>query len=188
MPPFLQKSREYDMLPIVKVNLSFQIMFIYRYTLLLLALFFIGCNTAANWYFGAFFTNHQWVWFTIVTFEIIIMYAVAQFSILSPIIKLKREIALFLTGGKRGSSLDLVSRNPEMRFIVNFFNKSLEILKNFKEELQSGKTLRSEVELAAEIQKHILSKTHVHLPSMDIVANSKSASEVGGDSYDIIER
>lgn len=75
-----------------------------------------------------------------------------------------------------------------MRFIVNFFNRSLEILKNFKEELQSGKTLRSEVELAAEIQKHILSKDHVHLPSMDIVANSKSASEVGGDSYDIIER
>jgi serine phosphatase RsbU (regulator of sigma subunit) len=75
-----------------------------------------------------------------------------------------------------------------MRFIVGFFNRSLEILKNFKEELQSGKTLRSEVELAAEIQKHILSKTHVHLPSMDIVANSKSASEVGGDSYDIIER
>ena len=44
------------------------------------------------------------------------------------------------------------------------------------------------MELAAEIQKHILSKTHVHLPTMDIVANSKSASEVGGDSYDIIER
>jgi len=65
------------------------------------------------------------------------MFAVAQFSLLSPIVKLKREIALFLTGGKRGASLELASRNPEMRFIVGFFNRSLEILKNFKEELQS---------------------------------------------------
>ena len=163
-------------------------MFIYRYTLLLLVLFFIGSNTGAYWYFSDFFAIHPWVWFAIVTIELIIMFVVAQFSLLSPIVKLKREIALFLTGGKRGASLELASRNPEMRFIVGFFNRSLEILKNFKEELQSGKTLRSEVELAAEIQKHILSKTHVHLPSMDIVANSKSASEVGGDSYDIIER
>jgi hypothetical protein len=76
-------------------------MFIYRYTLLLIALFFIGANTGAYWFFADFFATHQGVWFSIVTFEIVVMFVVAQFSLLSPIIKLKKEIALFLTGGKR---------------------------------------------------------------------------------------
>lgn len=115
----------------------------------------------------------------VLSFQLIAIFIMAYTTLISPINRLKKEIALFLTGGKKGSQLALISRNPEMRFIIGFFNKSLEILKNFKEELQSGKVLRSEVELAAEIQKHILSKTHVSLSSMDIVANSKSASEVG---------
>lgn len=35
----------------------------------------------------------------------------------------------------------------------------------------------------------MLSRPHsVNIPSLDIVADSRSATEVGGDSYDIIER
>ncbi len=163
-------------------------MFIYRYILLWLVLIFIGWDIAGSIYFKLFIVEHFWIVMTVLSLQLLAIFIVAYTTLISPINRLKKEIALFLTGGKKGSQLALISRNPEMRFIIGFFNKSLEILKNFKEELQSGKVLRSEVELAAEIQKHILSKTHVSLSSMDIVANSKSASEVGGDSYDIIQR
>jgi sigma-B regulation protein RsbU (phosphoserine phosphatase) len=70
--------------------------------------------------------------------------------------------------------------------VAIFFHRSLEILKNFKEEFQSGRVLRSEVELAADIQKNVLKKSPVHVPSLEIVADSKSATEVGGDSYDVL--
>jgi sigma-B regulation protein RsbU (phosphoserine phosphatase) len=78
--------------------------------------------------------------------------------------------------------------NPDVRFVINFFNKSLEILKNFKEEFKAGRMLKSEVEFASEIQRHVLKKRTVVIPSIDIVADTKSATEVGGDSYDIIEQ
>jgi serine phosphatase RsbU (regulator of sigma subunit) len=65
-----------------------------------------------------------------------------------------------------------------MQYVISFFNKSLEILKNFKEELRSGKELKSEVQLAAEIQKNTLTKNLPKIASMDIVANTKSATEV----------
>lgn len=47
--------------------------------------------------------------------------------------------------------------------------------------------LRSEVELAADIQKHVLKKAYPTVPTLEIMADTKSASEVGGDSYDIIQ-
>ena len=78
--------------------------------------------------------------------------------------------------------------NPDARYVINFFNKSLEILKNFKEEFKAGRILKSEVEFASEIQRHVLKKNTVVIPSMDVVANTKSATEVGGDSFDIIEQ
>jgi serine phosphatase RsbU (regulator of sigma subunit) len=71
------------------------------------------------------------------------------------------------------------SPNPAMQYVLSFFNKSLEILKNFKEELRSGKELKSEVQLASEIQKNTLTKNLPVIPSIDIVANTKSATEVG---------
>lgn len=78
--------------------------------------------------------------------------------------------------------------NPDARYVINFFNKSLEILKNFKEEFKAGRILKSEVEFASEIQRHVLKKNTIIIPSMDVVANTKSATEVGGDSFDIIEQ
>jgi sigma-B regulation protein RsbU (phosphoserine phosphatase) len=59
-------------------------------------------------------------------------------------------------------------------------------LRNFKEEFQSGRVLRSEVELASDIQKHVLKKSYPKSDTLEIVADTKSATEVGGDSYDII--
>ncbi len=78
--------------------------------------------------------------------------------------------------------------NPDVRFVINFFNKSLEILKNFKEEFKAGRILKSEVEFASEIQRHVLKKPTIVVPSLDIVTDTKSATEVGGDSYDIIQQ
>lgn len=118
--------------------------------------------------------------------EILTLSGLAYLTSIKPVRSLKKEIAFFLTGSKQGGTLTVGNVNPDVRFVINFFNKSLEILKNFKEEFKAGRILKSEVEFASEIQRHVLQKRTVVVPSIDIVADTKSATEVGGDSYDII--
>ncbi len=49
-----------------------------------------------------------------------------------------------------------------------------------------GKDIKSEVNLASELQWKLLKKKLLEVPSLNIVARSTPAWEVGGDSYDII--
>lgn len=118
--------------------------------------------------------------------EIIVLSGLAYLTSIKPVKSLKKEIALFLAGSKQAGALTVGNVNPDVRFVINFFNKSLEILKSFKEEFKAGRILKSEVEFASEIQRHVLQKRSVMIPSIDIVADTKSATEVGGDSYDVI--
>jgi len=81
-----------------------------------------------------------------------------------------------------------LSFHPDIQRVGKFTKKSLEVLGNFREELRTGRELKSEIDLAAEIQKHVLEKKESFIPSLQVLAQSKSATEVGGDSYDIIQR
>lgn len=130
----------------------------------------------------------KYFWPTVLLFEFLIFYIFVYRTIISPVFKLKKEIANFLTWWRLGWRLEISTSNYTMRYVINFFNKSLEILKNFKEDLRSGKELKSEVQLASEIQKNILTKVLPKIESLDIVANTKSASEVWWDSYDVIKQ
>ncbi len=118
--------------------------------------------------------------------QIVILLVVQKLAYVGPIDQLKKEIAHFLAGVKSGTRIPPSLFNPDLSYISSFFYRSLEILRNFKEEFQSGRILRSEVELAADIQRHVLKKSHPTIPSLEIVADTKSATEVGGDSYDIV--
>lgn len=127
--------------------------------------------------------------FAIITVvELAILFVLMQFVYVMPIAVLRKEIAYFLAGARQTKRLEASPLNPDLSYVTSFFHRSLEILKNFKEEFKSGRVLRSEVELAADIQRHVLKKTYPIVPYLDIVADTKSATEVGGDSYDIISQ
>lgn len=104
-----------------------------------------------------------------------------------PIHSLNQDIALFLTGVQSESNLKGNTLNKEMNFVIDFFVKSLEILKNFKDEIRSGRVLKGEVEIASELQRHILQKDTMIIPSLEIAMGAKAATEVWGDSYDLIQ-
>lgn len=70
--------------------------------------------------------------------------------------------------------------------MTEFFKKSLQILKVFKTELREGRKLRSEVEIASEIQSQSISQKEDNMPGLDLAVGICSASEVGGDSVDVI--
>ncbi|MCK9272807.1 PP2C family protein-serine/threonine phosphatase [Candidatus Gracilibacteria bacterium] len=161
-----------------------------KHSVLILLFIFIFGDIGIYFYLNALSleSDLSLYYLVIMIFEIVVIYFFTFTSIIKPISDLKREIAQFLTGGKKGQSLEFSGANPEIKYIISFFNRSLEMLKNVKEEFISGKALKGEVELASEIQKNTLNKKLVEVPSLDIVANTKSASEVGGDSYDVIKQ
>lgn len=125
--------------------------------------------------------------------ELIALYLLLHIAVLLPVKNIRKEIAIFTTGAKKEGGIEspgFLAKliYPYPTYITNFFNNSLVILKKFSDEYRAGRSLKSEVEFAAEIQKHVLAKKEVPIPSLQIVANSKSATEVGGDSYDVIPR
>ncbi len=115
-----------------------------------------------------------------------IIYFVLYKAYIQPVQVLNQSIAKFMTGIEEDINIDANSWSKWMNYVISFFVKSLQILKVFKQELRDGRKLRSEVEIASEIQKHVLTKTDVVVPSLEIALATVSASEVGGDSVDII--
>lgn len=161
-----------------------------KHSVLILLFIFIFWDIGIYFYLNALSleSDLSLYYLVIMIFEIVVIYFFTFTSIIKPISDLKREIAQFLTWWKKWQSLEFSGANPEIKYIISFFNRSLEMLKNVKEEFISGKALKWEVELASEIQKNTLNKKLVEVPSLDIVANTKSASEVGWDSYDVIKQ
>ncbi len=80
------------------------------------------------------------------------------------------------------------THNAHINYIILFFNKTLNTLKNIKWEFIHGKEIKWEVALAKEIQEKLLSKKSLDVPSLKVIAKSKPAAEIGGDSYDIIHQ
>lgn len=91
-----------------------------------------------------------------------------------------------MAGIDEDPNIHINSLSKGMNYIVSFFIKSLQILKVFKQELRDGRKLRSEVEIASEIQRHVVANEDTVIPSLEIAIATVPASEVGGDSLDII--
>jgi serine phosphatase RsbU (regulator of sigma subunit) len=91
-----------------------------------------------------------------------------------------------MTGMQDDASITPNAWSQGMNYVINFFIKSLQILKVFKVELREGRKLKSEIEIASEIQKRVLEKEETIVPSLEIAMATASATDVGGDSFDII--
>lgn len=124
---------------------------------------------------------------TIIYFSIIIVVVKKFYH--DPIKKLELTIKHFLVWNLKDSEIDFwKTPNIHLNYALSFFWKTLNTLKNIKDEFIHGKEIKWEVELGKEIQWKMLTKKHVEVPSFEIVAKSKPAWEIGWDSYDIIEQ
>lgn len=124
-----------------------------------------------------------------VCIESIIIISLIKWFFHSPILKLEYNIKNFLVWWLKDKDIKLwKSLNPHVDFIIAFFSKTLDTLKNIKSEFLHWKAIKSEVELWKEIQYKILSKKLTIPPSLSISVKSKPAWEIGWDSYDIIKQ
>lgn len=136
---------------------------------------------------GAEWNKYVLLW-TLLVFEAVITMVIVKTFYDTPILQLEYTIKKFLSWALKNKDIEMHSTlNPHLNFVLKFFSQTLKTLKNIKSEFIHGKEIKSEVGLAMEIQEKILTKKMISIPSLDIVARSKPAAEIGGDSYDIIQ-
>jgi phosphoserine phosphatase RsbU/P len=104
-----------------------------------------------------------------------------------PVKQLEYTIKRFLVGSLKEGNIQLKkTANPHLNYVLFFFGKTLDTLKHIKSEFIHGKEIKSEIDLAGEIQEKLLRKEIPQIPNLEIVGKSKPAAEIGGDSFDII--
>lgn len=115
----------------------------------------------------------------VILIQLPVLYFILYKAYIYPIQQLNQEIAKFMTGIQDDTTLVPDAWSKGMNYVITFFVKSLQILKVFKQELRDGRKLRSEVEIASEIQKHVLDKEETVIPSLEIAMATVPATEVG---------
>lgn len=130
-------------------------------------------------------------WFFIGGILAVILFVIVKWIIYyfydTPINKLEYAIKKFLVGSlKDWEIINHKTTNPHLNYILLFFTKTLGTLKHIKSEFLHGKEIKSEVNLAGEIQWKLLDKKLPKVPHLQIVAKSIPAWEIGWDSYDVI--
>jgi len=129
------------------------------------------------------------MWGIIAVFQFLIIKWIIYFFYDTPIKKLEYAIKRFLVGSLKDNEIkNYKTTNPHLNYILLFFTKTLWTLKHIKSEFLHGKEIKSEVNLAGEIQWKLLDKKLHSVPSLQIVAKSIPAWEIGGDSYDVISQ
>lgn len=119
---------------------------------------------------------------------LIIVYLI-RVNYVKPINDLNEHINDFITWKTKETDITINSdyKNPNVRRVIKFFDLILHSLKNIKQEFLSWKAIKSEVQLATELQEKLLNKKFEIVPSLDVVAKSMPAWEVWWDSFDIIK-
>lgn len=83
-----------------------------------------------------------------------------------------------MTGIDEEPLLEANAWSKGMNYVISFFIKSLQILRIFKKELREGRQLRTEVEIASEIQKNVMADSGSIVPDLEIALASNPATEV----------
>lgn len=123
-----------------------------------------------------------------VLIQFLLINVLIKFVFYSPILELKNGIFNFLNWNLKNKDIIFEKTfNSDIDAITSFFSKTLNILKNIKDEFLHGKEIKSEVDLWKEIQWKMLTKKVLEVPELDIIIKSKPAWEIWWDSYDIIK-
>jgi serine phosphatase RsbU (regulator of sigma subunit) len=130
----------------------------------------------------------EWPFLTamIILWGLPLLYYIVYKAYISPIQKLNRSISRFMTGIDEEPDIEPNAWSKGMNYVITFFIKSLQILRVFKTELREWRKLRTEVEIASEIQKNVMADSGNVVPWLEIALASIPATEVGWDSLGII--
>lgn len=123
----------------------------------------------------------------IITVLITILLALYIFVhyVINPLNTILKEMKALLTGRRYGQIF--TKRIDEIGILAHFFNEIIRSLERASTDIKTKRRLSAELDIASRIQKDILPREAPLIPSLNVLAKSRSAAEIGGDSFDFIE-
>ncbi|PIQ77068.1 hypothetical protein COV82_06405 [Candidatus Peregrinibacteria bacterium CG11_big_fil_rev_8_21_14_0_20_46_8] len=103
-----------------------------------------------------------------------------------PLHKVFKEMRAMLAG--RPYKKIFTKRTDEIGVLAYFFNEVTRNIEHISLDLAEGKRMSKELNVGSEIQQRILPKEIPHIDGLDLFGRTRPASEVGGDSFDIIAK
>lgn len=130
--------------------------------------------------------NEKMVFFGLATtFLLLALFGFILF-VVRPLNRITPQVKALLTGKKYKRMRPLSP--DEIGVFTHFFNEVTRNLEKISGDLLEQKRIFSELDLARQIQQDVLPKDPKNIEGLDIIAKSKPAAEMGGDSFDFIQR
>lgn len=82
----------------------------------------------------------------------------------------------------------VIESKDEFGLLAYFFNDVTKNIENISYFLKEGSRMSSDLNIAADIQRSVLPKEIPVIDFLDTVAKTRSADELGGDSFDIVQK
>lgn len=106
------------------------------------------------------------------------------YDVVWPMSRVARQIR-YLFSGKYYQRLEPVTID-EIGMFTHFFNEITKDLEKISYDVRERRRMSSELDIASQIQRDVLPKEAPDIQGFDIVAKTRPAAEVGGDSFDFL--
>ncbi len=116
---------------------------------------------------------------------LILLFLLFLFDVVVPLRRVAKQVKNLLTG-KAYHRIDPITID-EVGMFTHFFNEITKDLEKVSYDLKERRRMSSELDIAAKIQRDVLPKEAPMSPGLDIVAKTRAAAEVGGDSFDFLQ-
>lgn len=125
----------------------------------------------------------KWIMISLVV-VIFLIFFVFVWDVIVPLLKINKQVTNLLTGKsfKRINPTTI----DEIGVFTHFFNEITQDLEKISYDVKERRRMSSELDIASQIQRDVLPKEAPEAPGLDIVAKTKSAAEVGGDTFDFL--
>lgn len=142
---------------------------------------------AAVFFAGDFLKEKSGIYFDFVLIAAVFLTAILiiLISIQIPLAKIFREMKALVTGHPYKKIF--TRRIDEVGVLAHFFNDVTKNLEKIAVDVDEGKRMLKELEVASQIQRKILPKELPQIEGLNIYGKTRPASEAGGDSFDVIE-
>lgn len=117
-------------------------------------------------------------------FFIVLMLLIVWFDVARPLRVVLAQMQALLAG--HAYKRIYTKRVDEIGILGHFFNRVVSGLGAVSQRIVEGERMLDELTIASDLQRDILPKESITLPGLQIVAKTKPATEVGGDSFDFV--
>lgn len=130
-------------------------------------------------------TANEFIGIAILALFLAMTVALLFFQIHRPLAKVFIEIKALLTN--RPYKKIFTQRIDEIGVLAHFFNNVTKNIEKISVDIAEGKRMHKELSVGNDIQRRIIPKIMPQIPGISLFGSMRPASEIGGDSFDIVQ-